>query len=154
MRSLEEVRALKYEGDVEITTRGNRRKVDLGVVLLKLGEELVEKRLTVEIDKGLTEGDVHFIDRTRMGPVTVVDGGVDDAAGGALVGGHEHVGRIEGVDIIGREGRALFPGADGQFIIFVNDRDFLQQCRNDVAARLAVGLADGKAKRGSPGNDF
>lgn len=140
---VEEVRRLFDEIEIEGTTLRNRGEGDVRIVLDELVVEALEERSAVEFDESVTKFDVHAIDIAGVGPVGVVDRGEGDALAFAGKCSEKHVRRVERVNKVGREGRALTEGVD-RASGFVFEIDGLEGgFENVLFGHLLVGLRDG-----------
>ena len=79
-----------------------------------------------------------------MGPVGVMHCGKGNASFVSLNGSHHHVGRVDGVHKVGREGRVLFAFVHWLVVDALGNAHLLNDCLNHTLARNGfVGLDTG-----------
>lgn len=150
---IEEVRTLLHQPNLEATTLGHRRERNVRILANEVIVETLEERSAVELYKSVSQLNVHDVDVASVRPVRVVYGSESDALAFAGERSDKHVRRVEGVDEVGREGRALSERVD-EAAAFVLEIDGLEGSLEDVLPRdLLVGLSDGESEWGDPGDE-
>mmetsp|Transcript_50199 Transcript_50199/g.73333 ORF Transcript_50199/g.73333 Transcript_50199/m.73333 type:complete len:221 (-) Transcript_50199:670-1332(-) len=147
-----EVGAVQHGRQVQRPAGGHGGERQARVPLPQRVVQPLEHRLLVELDEALTQKPVHGVHVSCMRPVRVVHSCKVQTRLVHLDGRHHHVGGVQAVHEVGREGRALPLGGHRQRVVRARQLQVLHQRLHHVPGVLAVGLDDGQAQRGDPGH--
>src|SRR3989338_714548 len=139
--SMKKVRRIQDVFEIELASSRDWGKVDVGMDGSEMVVQVVKQRLRVETDKLFTKKAAHAGNMAGVGPEAVVDGAKGEALLVHAQGGEEHVGGVEGVDKVGREGRLLAGQGDGLAVVL--EVYLLDDGLHALGAGPAVVLDDG-----------
>ena len=111
---VEKVTTVQHLLDIKITLFRDRGKFTMGKSYGQLMMQIFQQFVViVQVYKFFPKGLIHHINRACVRPETIMHCGERNVL--ALTGqcGHQHVGGIQGMDIIRRKGGTLALGADG-----------------------------------------
>eukprot|EP00965_Chrysotila_dentata_P256432 6212536-Pleurochrysis_carterae.AAC.3 len=120
------------------------------ILIFELVCKLLQLRLAVELNELVSQDGVHLGDSARVRPERVVHGGEGDLLSPALSSGEQHVRRVKGVNVVGRESAALLDPIRWLGAILTHERHLADGGLDALPRQLKVRLDDRQPHRHGP----